>query len=67
MAEKLDPSQVVTFEELLRSMMYEQDALRRVLVRKGVLTNEEVLEEIKAVRRDLVGQAGTTSPGSSSQ
>ncbi len=42
MAEKLDPKQVVTFEELLRSVMYEQEALRRVLVRKGLLTNDEV-------------------------
>ncbi len=55
MAEKLDPKQLVTFEELLRSMMYEQDATRRVLVRKGLLTNEEVLEEIKAVRREMEG------------
>ena len=49
MAEKLDPRQVVTFEELLRAMMIEQDATRRVLVRKGLLTNEEVWEEIKKV------------------
>jgi hypothetical protein len=39
-------------------MMYEQDALRRVLVRKGLLTNEEVLEEIKAVRREMEGKRG---------
>ncbi len=52
MAEKLDPRQVVTFEELLRAMMFETEATRRILVRKGLLTNEEVLEEIKAVRRD---------------
>ncbi len=42
MAEKLDPRQVVTFEELLRAIMLEQDATRRVLVRKGLLTNDEV-------------------------
>ncbi len=53
MGEKLDPRQVVTFEELLRAMMMEQDATRRVLVRKGLLTDLEVLEEIKAVRREL--------------
>ncbi len=29
MAEKLDPRQVVTFEELLRAMMFEQEAVRR--------------------------------------
>ncbi len=55
MAEKLDPQQVLTFEELVRACLYEQEALRRVLVRKGVLTNEEVLEEVKAVRREGEG------------
>ncbi len=58
MAEKLDPCQTVTFEELLRACMAEQEALYRVLVRKGLLTNEEVLEEIKAVRREMEGKRG---------
>ncbi len=56
MAEKLDPQQVVTFEELLRAMMFEQEATRRVLVRKGMLTSEEVLEETQAVRREMEGK-----------
>ncbi len=58
MAEKLDPRQVVTFEELLRAMMFETEATRRVLVRKGLLTNEEVLEEVKVVRREMEGKEG---------
>jgi len=58
MAEKLDPRQVVTFEELLRAIMIEQDATRRVLVKKGLLTNEEVLKEIKVVRREMEGKRG---------
>jgi len=58
MTEKLDPHQVVSFEELLRSILYEQEALRRVLVRKGLVSNEEVLEEVKAVRRELEGKRG---------
>ncbi len=58
MAEKLDPRQVVTFEELLRACLYEQEALRRVLVRKGLLTNDEVLEEIKTVRQEMEGKRG---------
>ncbi len=53
MAEKADPRQVAPFEEVLMTVLYEQEALRRVLVRKGVLTNEEVLEEVKAVRQEL--------------
>jgi hypothetical protein len=58
MAEKLDPKQVVGVEELLWSVMYEMETTRRVLVRKGVLTNEEVLEEVKAVRREMEGKRG---------
>ena len=58
MAEKLDPKQVVTFEELLRAMMIEQDATRRVLVRKGLLSESEVLEEIKVARREMEARRG---------
>ncbi len=58
MDERLDPHQVVTLEELLRSMMYETEAVRRVLVQNGLLTNEEVIEEIKAVRRKVEGKRG---------
>ncbi len=39
-------------------MMMEQDATRRVLVRKGLLTNEEVLEEIKVARREMEARRG---------
>ncbi len=51
MAEKLDPREIATFEELLRACLYEQEALRRVIVRKGLVTNDEVLEEIKAMQK----------------
>ncbi|MEE9402422.1 MAG: hypothetical protein V3V47_04395 [Desulfobacteria bacterium] len=46
------------FEELLRATMFEQEATRRVLVKKGLLTNEEVLEEINVVRREMEGNGG---------
>ncbi len=36
---------------------------RRVLVRKDLLTNEEVLEEVKAVRKELEGKRGGTVQG----
>ncbi len=59
MAEKLDPRQeLATFDELLLGIMLEHEATRRVLVRKGLLTNEEVLEEIKVVRREMEGKRG---------
>lgn len=53
MVERLQKREVVTFEELVLSMMYEQEATRRILVRKGLLSNEDVLDEIKAVWRAL--------------
>ncbi|MGH7381601.1 MAG: hypothetical protein ACREKR_05145 [Candidatus Methylomirabilales bacterium] len=56
MGEKADLRNVASFEELLRACLYEQEALRRVLVRKGLVSNEEVLEEVKTVRRELEGK-----------
>ncbi len=35
-----------------------QETLRRVLVRKGMVSNEEVLEEVKVVRGELEGKRG---------
>ncbi len=39
-------------------MLLEQEPTRRLLVRKGLLTNKEVLEEIKVVRRKMEGKRG---------
>ncbi len=47
---------MATLEELLWAVLYEQEALRRVLVRKGLLTNEEVLQEVEVVRGELEGK-----------
>ncbi len=51
MAEKLDPKQAVSFEELLFSNVMEQEALINLLERKGIITKSELLEEIKALRK----------------
>lgn len=58
MAGKVAPKELALFEELLRACPYEQEATRRVLVREGLLTNEEVLEEIEAVRQGMEGKRG---------
>ncbi len=50
MAEKLDPKEVVSFGELLMSIVIEQETLVNLLERKGVITKAELLEEIKALR-----------------
>lgn len=51
MAEKMDPKEVVSFEELLLSQVFSQEAIVNLLVRKGILTKEEIVEEIKTLRK----------------
>ncbi len=35
-----------------------QETLRRGLMRKGLVSNEEALEEVEAVRREVEGKRG---------
>lgn len=51
MAEPMNRPEVVTVEDLLRGCLYEQEALRRLFVRKGLPTDQEILSELQAVRR----------------
>ena len=53
MAEKLDLKQIVCFEELLMSQVIQQEALRRLLVEKGIFTKEELIEMVKAVNKQM--------------
>jgi hypothetical protein len=52
MAIRLDPKQVVSFEELLMSQVISQEALTMLLVEKGVFTKEEFLEMVRLLDRD---------------
>jgi hypothetical protein len=51
MAEKLDMKEIVSFEELLMSNIYTQEALINLLDAKGFIKKVELLEEIKKIRR----------------
>ncbi len=51
MAEKLDPNEFVTLEELALSTMWETSALVEVLERKGILTRQDVLDMIQELRQ----------------
>jgi len=56
MAEKLDPKDLVTLEDLAISNMWENAALVELLERKGVLTKQEVLDMIQERRqREVIG------------
>lgn len=50
MAKKMDLSEIVTLEELIMSNVFTQEALINVLRKKGLITNEEIIEEIKRLK-----------------
>jgi hypothetical protein len=41
MAIPLDPKQIVSFEELLMSQVIQQEALTRLLIKKGIFSKED--------------------------
>ncbi len=51
MAEKLDPKELVTVEELALTNMWETAALVELLERKDILTKQEVLDMIQELRQ----------------
>ena len=51
MANRIEPLQTVTLEELAISNSFEIAALVNVLERKGLLTRQEVLQELAALRK----------------
>ncbi|UCE78177.1 MAG: hypothetical protein JSV13_06540 [Nitrospiraceae bacterium] len=50
MAEKLDPKELVPFEELLMANTVTQEAIINLLHDKGLINKEEILEEIKRLK-----------------
>jgi hypothetical protein len=53
MAEKLDPKELVDFKELLMSEVIHSEALVNLLDRKGIISKQELLEEMKRVQASL--------------
>jgi hypothetical protein len=52
MADKLDPKETVSFEELLMSNVYTQEALVNLLVKKGLINTSDLLEEIQKLKQE---------------
>ena len=64
MAKKLDPHETVSFEDLLTSNIYTQEALVNVLEKKGIVTKRELLEEIKKLKdKQKFGKAWSQNRG----
>jgi hypothetical protein len=53
MAENAEPEDVVSFDELLMSEVIQSEALINILDRKGIISKQELLEEIRRVQAVL--------------
>ena len=53
MAGKLDPKEIVDFKELLMSEVIQSEAIINLLDRKGIISKQELLEEMKRVQVKL--------------
>jgi hypothetical protein len=58
MAEKLDPQELATFKELLMSEVIQSEALINLLDSKGIISRQELLEEMKRVQTEMIKAKG---------
>ena len=52
MAERLDPKELVRFQELLMANSILVDSLTQLLMEKGIITNEEFFTKMKQVQAE---------------
>jgi len=53
MAIGIDPKQIVSAEELLKSQVVSQEAVIRLLVEKGIFSEKEFLEMVRVVNEEM--------------
>jgi hypothetical protein len=54
MAKELDPKEIVDFKELLMSEVIQSEALINLLDKKGIISKQELLEEMKSVQAKMI-------------
>jgi len=54
MAEQLDSKELTSFEQLLWSEIIQSEALINLLDRKGIISKQELLEEMRRVQATMV-------------
>ena len=52
MAEQLDQDELVSFRELLISNTIQLDTVSRLLIEKGIITDEEFFDKLKQVQME---------------
>ena len=56
MPQKLDPSELVSFKELLISTMIEIQTLAQLIMKKGIIDQQEYFRELKQVQAEYEGK-----------
>jgi len=54
MSDQLDPKELVSFKELIMSEVIQSEALINLLDKKGIVSKQELLEEMKVVKAGMV-------------
>jgi hypothetical protein len=58
MATPLDPKEIVTTQELAISNMLEIEALRQLLFKKGIISEDEFIAKFKKLDREMQEKRG---------
>ena len=58
MTEKLDPNELVSFRELLTANSILVETLTKLLMEKGIITNEEFFTTLKEVQAEYHSKSG---------
>ena len=53
MAQKLDQKEVANVEEIAHSNVLQIETMLGVLVKKGIMTKEEFIEEMQELKREM--------------
>ena len=56
MPQKLDPSELITFKELLISTRIETQTLAQLLMKKGIISQQEYFTELKHMQAEYEGK-----------
>ena len=54
MAEHLDPQELVSFKEMLLTEVVTSEAIINLLDKKGIISKQELMQEIKKVHASMV-------------
>jgi hypothetical protein len=56
MAQKFDPTDLVTFKEFMLANSIQTDTITQLLIDKGIITQEEFVTKLKQVQTDYMSR-----------